>query len=171
VSPKRLVRVDGRAPKPTTHRQRLREISVDWLSSLAVWTHALTVTFRQQDRNGHRTGQAAMAAAIRHFLRVLAFNTFGPKRTRKGSLTVGAVVVLGFGRNENPHAHIALSCPAETSHDQFEQHIKAAMRRTVLFDKQMKIKPYETSGWIGYIVDHGTECLLPDFLPASATNE
>jgi hypothetical protein len=170
VSPNKLLRVDGRSHQPTSHRQRLREASVHWLSSSADWTHAVTVTFRQQDKDGHPTGRVAMAAAIRHFLRVLAFNTFGPKRARKGSLSVGAVVVLGFGRNENPHAHIALACPAGTNHDQFEQHIKAAMTITAIFDKQMKLKPYETSGWIGYIIDHGMENLLLHFLPASATN-
>lgn len=137
----------------------------DWLHDKLEPTHALTVTFRRRSQHLRPSTNDDVVQAIRHFLRVLSTQCYGSRTVRKRNARIPAAVVTGRGQHGNhPHAHFALRRPDFITRQEFETHIYFAIKKTWLINRETHLAPYENKGWIEYLMHHGIENFLLDFL-------
>ena len=134
-----------------------------WLSSLGSPTHAVTITFK---RFNQETQQLWSIPIIKKsssiFLKILNKSVFG-KSAKKDKACLMSAVVIGIGTyNDNPHAHLALEKPAHQTWAEFSELIAKAAKRTCWANDQLYIVPYDSQGWLEYMLEHGEEDLLTD---------
>ena len=142
---------------------RLQLAYISWLKTLGSPTHAVTLTFK---RHSHETMQLWSVSIIKDslkvFLSILNKNVFG-KHAKKNNQCVMSAVVIGTGTyNDHPHAHLALQTPEHLSWEEFKELIAKAIETTSWVDGEFVIEPYESDGWLEYMVEHGEEDLLID---------
>ena len=77
------------------------------------------------------------------------------------------IAAFGMGlSSEHPHCHIAIAAPVNMTFAAFEKLILESIRKTLWFDRQFAVKPYESEGWIKYLLDHQEELFMD--LPSPA---
>lgn len=144
-----------------------RSLLIDWLHSLAAWTHAVTFTLKHHDERGVQATQKIMKDTARHFLVVLNAACFGASNARRG-YRVGSAVSFGWGvYGDHPHLHFSLAAPAHLEDQKFVSLIKSIASRIFWIDQQKKIKPYRDQGWSEYLVDHGMDNVILDLVRPS----
>jgi hypothetical protein len=155
---------------PVKRFTRLQLAYVSWLKTLGSPTHAVTLTFK---RYRQETKQLWSVSIIRDstkvLLSVLNKCVFG-KHVKKNDQCVMSAVVIGTGAyKDHPHAHLALQKPEHLSWDEFTELIIKAIETTSWVDGEFTIDPYESDGWLDYMLEHGAEDLLIDLCtPARA---
>lgn len=145
-------------------------VLADWLHHGAHWTLAVTYTLRRRDERGKPINERILKSAATHFLTVLNVACFGQRRAKRGH-TVGSAVSFGWGSyGDHPHLHFSLAAPTDMGLDAFSALVEEAARRTYWIQSQKGIKPDRDSGWIHYMVDHGTDNLIVELvrLPSPA---
>jgi len=149
---------------PTAHDSPLRYNYAVWMKTmLGQPSHAVTLTFKRIDKS---TGQCwnleIVKKSCRVFLAILNKKLFGNSAIRQGKC-IGAAVILDRGRFKcNPHAHLALVAPSDMSFEVFEGLIHISARLTWWVKGEGHVKAYWSEGWLGYMIDHGSDCLLLD---------
>ena len=136
---------------------------ISWLKTLGDPTHAVTLTFKRYEQDTKKPWSVPIIKdSLKVFLSILNRNVFG-KHAKKNNKCVMSAVVIGTGTyNDHPHAHLALQKPKNLSWDEFEKLIAKAIQTTSWVDGEFVIEPYESDGWLEYMVDHGEEDLLID---------
>jgi hypothetical protein len=136
---------------------------IDWLKTLGDPTHAVTLTFKRYEQDTKKPwNMPIIKKSTKVFLSVLNQCIFG-KHARKNNQCVMSAVVFGTGTyGDQPHAHLALQNPEHLSWDAFADLIVKAIETTNWVDGEFVIEPYESDGWLEYMVDHGEEDLLID---------
>jgi len=155
---------------PVKHFTRLQIAYVSWLQSLGSPTHAVTLTFKRYRQETKQLWSILIIKdSSKFFLSVLNKCVFG-KHFKKNDQCVMSAVVIGTGAyNDHPHAHLALQKPEHLSWDEFTELIIKAIETTSWVDGEFTIDPYESDGWLAYMLEHGEEDLLIDLCtPARA---
>jgi len=142
---------------------RLQLAYVSWLRTLGNPTHAVTLTFKRLRQDTKQVWSIPIIKkSSKVFLSVLNKNVFG-KQATKINQCVMSVVVIGTGTyNDHPHAHLALQKPENLSWVEFTKIIVNSIEATRWLDDQFVVEPYESDGWLEYMVEHGEEDLLID---------
>jgi hypothetical protein len=141
----------------SSFKQRSQKLR--WLSGLADWTHAVTLTM-QRPKSVHGISKPEVARRCRLFLNRINRRIYKHGQKRKG-FRIASVAFLGNGPYGNhPHAHLALQKPPDMSHKSFNLILNEMARTTKGLGQQFEIKPYRDEGWLGYMVDHGFEGLI-----------
>ena len=137
-----------------------------WLADLAPWTHAITLTFKRRGLHQQVINEKIMSDAIKHFLLVLNRKCFKRSAIRKG-MRIPVVAVIGWGAyKDHPHAHLCLVHPQHIDYPTFCEYINFSADRTEWMNNERDIRPYRTTGWIAYLVDHGIENIIGDLTTA-----
>lgn len=137
-----------------------------WIHELAPWTHAVTLTFKRRGINGQAVSEQIIVHALRHFLRVLDKSYYSGSKFRQGAY-VPSAVVIGWGTyNDHPHAHLALACRQEISHEAFKKLIVAASEATEWIDQERRVETYRNDGWAEYMLNHGINNLITNLTRA-----
>lgn len=154
------------APLPfEAHRSSVLATAL-WIHELAPWTHAVSLTFKRRDIKGQAVNEQIIVQALRHFLRVLDKCCYSGSEVRQGAYVPSAVVIGWGAYNNHPHAHLALACRQEISHEDFNKLIFASADATDWIDQERRVEPYRTEGWAGYMLNHGIENLITNLLRA-----
>ena len=142
---------------------RLQLAYVSWLKTLGNPTHAITLTFkRYREETEQLWSLPIIKKASKVFLNIVNKKVFG-NPVKKKKQCVMSMVVIGTGTyNDHPPAHLALQKPENLSWDEFTKIIATSIEATSWLDKKFAIKPYESEGWLEYMVEHGEEDLLID---------
>ncbi len=142
------------------HTERLqRDEYAKWLSDLADWSHAVTVTC-QPSLMGFDRSQSSTISATINFVHVLNRLVLGRTQIKQGH-KIACVAVCGNGAyGDNPHVHLAFQAPSHMSYEAMKQAISCSIQRTHGLGIQEDIQHYTSDGWIKYMLDHGTEGLL-----------
>lgn len=148
--------------------QALDEYWVQWLDSLAVWTHACTFTCKRYSVRDFPISEEILVDTARHLLRRVNHRYYG-KRARRERL-IPAVATMGWGLyGDHPHLHFCLESPAGTAFDVFTAVLEEEARKTHWIDRQSLIKQYKDFGWLDYLLDHGTaQLIVPLITPSSS---
>ena len=142
---------------------RLQLAYVSWLKTLGNPTHAVTLTFKRYRKETKQLWSLPIIKkASKVFLNIVNKKVFG-NQVKKNKQYVMSTVVIGTGTyNDHPHAHLALQKPENLSWDEFTILITNSIEATRWLDDQFVVEPYESDGWLEYMVDHGEEDLLID---------
>jgi hypothetical protein len=142
---------------------RLQLAYIDWLKTLGDPTHAVTLTFKRYEQDTKKPwSMPIIKKSTKVFLNILNQNAFG-KHAKKNNLCIMSAVVIGTGTyNDHPHAHLALQRPSHLSWEEFRELILKTIKTRSWVDSEFTIDPYESDGWLEYMVDHGEEDLLID---------
>lgn len=136
-----------------------REIT-NYLSTFGELTHAITISLKPLYLRSHTWERYEYEKATAVFTRMLNSCLFGKKfNRRKKALAMIASFETKYGF-ENPHLHIAIGCPADLTHQEFESLINKTKRKIRLFDQQLHIQPYHSKGWIDYLSKEGMDSLI-----------
>ena len=141
---------------------------ISWLKTLGNPTHAVTLTFKRYEQDNKKPWSVPIIKdSLKVFLSILNKNVFG-KHAKKNNQCVMSAVVIGTGTcGKHPHAHLALQKPDHLSWDKFTELIVKPINTTHWMDREFIIEPYESDGWLEYMVEHGEEDLLIDlYTPA-----
>jgi hypothetical protein len=142
------------APESEYRQQKIR-----WLSRLADWTHAVTLTMHCS-ANDHEINKEQVARRCRLFLNRINRRIYKHGTKRKG-FRIASVAFVGDGAyGDHPHVHLALQKPSDMTIDAFDQLLREMARTTRGMGQQFDIKPYRDAGWLGYMVDHGFHGLM-----------
>ena len=134
--------------------------AINYLSSLGELTHSITISLKPLYLSSHTWERYEYEKATAVFTRMLNSRFFGKKfNRRKKALPMITSFETKYGF-ENPHLHIAIGCPADVTHQEFENLIDKTRRKIRLFDQQLHIQPYLSSGWIGYLSKEGMDSLI-----------
>jgi hypothetical protein len=63
-----------------------------------------------------------------------------------------------------PHVHLALQAPFGMAYEAMNLAIVDALEKTRGLGAEYDIKPYTSEGWLEYMLDHGTDCLLVELI-------
>ena len=146
---------------PFTKLTKLQEAYVSMLARLGSPTHAVTITFKRYQLGTNKAwSKPIIKDALKVCLSILndrAFSGIKPKRNRR----VMSAVVVGTGAyKDHPHAHLALGCPPHLSYEEFENIVNKAASKTWWIGQKPHHEPYESKGWLTYMVEHGEEDLV-----------
>jgi hypothetical protein len=146
--------VSANTPQASTHKLKIRQATIEWLSGQANWTHVVTLTM-------HRSVSAPYISTpevcrrCRLFLNRLNRRIYKHGTKRKG-FRIASVAFLGGGAYlDHPHVHLALQKPPEITNEAFERLLNEMTRTTKGLGQQFDVKPYRDEDWLGYMVDHG----------------
>ncbi len=144
------------------HSERVqRDEYAAWLSDLANWTHAVTVSCQPSPMGYARSG-SDMKKAATHFVHILNRRLLGRHHVAQGH-RIASVAVMGMGAyQDNPHVHLAFESPSNLPHEKMRHAIEDAIKSTKGLGIEETVKPYVDEGWITYMLDHGMEGLLVD---------
>ena len=148
----------------------LNEKWVQWLDSLAPWTHAATFTCKRTSVRNLPITEDILVDTAKHFIRRVALKCYGKKARRTQLLPV--VATFGWGcYGDHPHLHFCFALPEEMSFEAFSAILKKEANKTIWIDRQRCIKPYQDFGWMEYLIEHGTaKLIVPLITPLSSSN-
>ena len=151
------------AVNPVKRFTSLQLAYINWLKTLGNPTHAVTLTFKRYEQDTKKPWSVPIIKdSLKVFLSILNKNVFG-KHAKKNNQCVMSAVVIGTGTyNDHPHAHLALQKPEQLSWDAFTDLVIKAIETTSWVDGEFVIEPYESDGWLEYMVEHDEEDLLID---------
>ena len=136
-----------------------RQQKIRWLSGLADWTHAVTLTMHCS-ANDHGINKEQVARRCRLFLNRINRRIYKHGTKRKG-LRIASVAFSGYGAyGDHPHVHLALQKPPDMTTERFDRLLKEMATTTKGIGQQFDIKSYRDEGWLGYMVDHGFHGLM-----------
>lgn len=138
---------------------RLDRVWSAWISDLAEWTHAFTLTIRPCV-NGVIVSRIILEQAAQHLLRRLDYRIFGRRQVERGA-RIPSIAVAGWGASsDRPHLHFAFSSPPGVTHDAFTKTVRSVARQLAWANREMKIEPYRDAGWANYMLGHGLDDVL-----------
>lgn len=133
---------------------------IEYLTSLGQLTHSITISLKPVYLRSHIWERYEYEKAAIYFVRRLNSLFFGKKFNRRKK---ALPIITSFEAKrdfENPHLHIAVGCPESSSNEEFERAIRDTHRKVRLFNQQIHIQPYRSSGWIGYLSKEGQDSLV-----------
>jgi hypothetical protein len=151
------------AVNPVKRFTRLQLAYISWLKTLGDPTHAVTLTFKRYREDTKQLWSISIIKdSLKFFLCILNKKVFG-KHAKKNNQCLMSAVVIGTGTyNDHPHAHLALQQPSHLSWEEFRELILKTIKTRSWVDSEFTIDPYESDGWLEYMVGHGEEDLLID---------
>ena len=152
------------------HKGQLDERWVDWLDSLAPWTHTATFTCKRTSIRNLPITEDILVDTARHFIRRVNLRCYGKRAKRTQLLPV--VATFGWGcYGDQPHLHFCFAIPQGLLFESFPALLEKEANRTMWIDRQRCIKLYQDLGWMNYLVEHGTSNLIvPLINPSSSSN-
>ena len=126
-------------------------------------THALTITLSDDSFDELTFNRKLrLEKTIHHLLYRLARKCF-KNRHKREKLCIGCVAVVeGGSENSRLHAHLALHCPPDISHDHFQSMVLSSIEKCKSLGKQSVIKPITSMhGWASYMAKDGAEAFSP----------
>lgn len=134
-----------------------------WFREFANWTHAVTVT-SSPSRTGKPRSKSSTVNATAHFVNVLNRRLLGRRQANQG-FRIACAGVFGTGAyGDSPHVHLAFQAPAHHSHEEMSRAIAHAIKRTRGLGSAYDIQPYTSQRWFEYMLDHGTDGLMVEFI-------
>ena len=136
-----------------------------WISGLAKWSHAFTMTIRPCV-NGVIVSRIILEQAAQHLLRRLDYRIFGRRQVERGA-HIPSVAVAGWGAHGgSPHLHFALVAPPSMSPNAFAKTVRSVARQLAWANREMRVERYLNEGWCRYMTAHHPEniilsCLRP----------
>lgn len=132
---------------------------IELLEDFGKYTHAVTPTLKHKYSLIRMKREAERATKI--YLRRVNSTYFGKLYNRgKKSLPVCTFFETKlFG--ENPHLHIAIGSPEGVSYEEFQSVLVSSKEFIDLFNQQFDVRPFTSSGWLGYISKGGQDALIP----------
>jgi|GEM_PF-2352627 len=141
---------------------------VQWLDSLAPWTHAYTVTCKRRSVRNAPITEEILVDTARHFIRRISLRCFG-KRARRAQLTP-VVVTLGWGcYGDHPHLHFCFAAPVAMPFVVFSLILEEEARKVFWIDRQRRIEQYRDTGWLEYLLEQGTAYLIVPLINPSSS--
>lgn len=141
---------------------------VQWLGSLAPWTHAYTVTCKRRSLRNSPITEDILVDTARHFIRRISLRCFG-KRARQKKLTP-VVVTLGWGcYGDQPHLHFCFAAPDAMPFTVFSLILEEEARKMYWIDRQRRIEQYRDTGWLEYLMEHGSAYLIVPLINPSSS--
>lgn len=141
---------------------------VQWLDSLAPWTHAYTVTCKRRSLRNSPITEDILVDTARHFIRRISLRCFG-KRARREQLTP-VVVTLGWGcYGDHPHLHFCFAAPVAMPFAFFSLILEEEAGKTFWIDRQRRIDQYRDNGWLEYLMEHGSAFLIVPLINPSSS--
>ena len=164
----RLSLTSGREHSRSQSISFIDEHWVQWLDSLAPWTHAYTVTCKRRSVRNAPITEDILVDTARHFIRRISLRCFG-KRARRERLTP-VVVTLGWGcYGDHPHLHFCFAAPVATPFVVFSSILEEEARKVFWIDRQRRIEKYRDTGWLEYLLEHGTAYLIVPLINPSSS--
>jgi hypothetical protein len=165
-----LRRTPGRECPRFRPTRQIDERWVQWLDSLAPWTHAYTVTCKRRGVRNSLVTEDILVDTARHFIRRVSLRCYG-KRARRERL-IPVVATLGWGTYEDhPHLHFCFASPEGVRFRAFNSILDEEADKTFWIDRQRCIKRYRDTGWLSYLIEHGTAHLIvPLITPSSSAS-
>ena len=148
----------------------LNEKWVQWLDSLAPWTHAATFTCKRHSVRNSPITEDILVDTARYLIRRVNLRCYGRRARRSQLLPV--VVTFGWGcYGDHPHLHFCFALPEGVSLEAFSKILDEEANKTIWIDQQRYIKLYQDFGWLDYLIEHGTSNLIvPLITPSSSQN-
>jgi hypothetical protein len=148
----------------------LNAMWVQWLDSLAPWTHAATFTCKRYSVRNIPITEDILVDTARHLIRRVNFRCFGKRARCAQPLPV--VVTFGWGCfGDHPHLHFCFALPDGMSFESFSKILDEEANKTIWIDRQRLVKTYQDFGWMDYLIQHGTTNLIVQLInPSSSSN-
>ena len=151
-----LVKAEPEKPEDWVGQRQITR----YLSTFGVLTHSITISLKPLYLRSHIWERYEYEKAALVFTRMLNSHFFGKRfNRRKRALPMITSFETKYSF-ENPHLHIAIGCPADTTYQEFESLVEKTKRKIRLFDQQLHFQPYYSSGWIGYLSKEGMDSLI-----------
>lgn len=128
----------------------------EWLSRLANWTHALTLTMAPTSKGQPPSSQEVLRRC-RLFLNRVNRRWYRKRGTKQG-YRIASAAFLGWGAyGLHPHVHWVLEKPVDQSNEDFEWMLMDIAKTTTGLGRQIDIQRYYSPKWLTYMTSHGYE--------------
>ena len=128
----------------------------EWLSSLANWSHALTLTMAPTSKGQPPSSQEVLRRC-RLFLNRVSRRWYRKRGTKQG-YRIASAAFLGWGAyGLHPHVHWVLEKPVDQSNEDFEWMLMDIAKTTTGLGRQIDIQRYYGPKWLTYMTSHGFE--------------
>ena len=78
---------------------------------------------------------------------------------------MASAVVMGHDAySELSHLHFVLGTPHDLSYEQIASAVEISIQKASWCNKEYKLTPYKDTGWLRYMLGHGTGYLLDEYL-------
>lgn len=144
------------ARSPASSDSFRTKMQVEWLSRLANWTHALTLTMARTSK-GQPPSSQEVVRGCRLFLNRVNRRWYRKRGTKQG-YRIASAAFLGWGAyGLHPHVHWVLEKPVDQSNEDFERMLMDIAKTTKGIGRQIDIQRYYSPKWLAYMTSHGSE--------------
>jgi len=143
--------------RSTTSSRNIRgQALLDWISGLANWSHALTLTMTPT-LSGHPLGSQEVLRRCRLFLNRVNRRWYKKRGTRQGYRIASAAFLEWGSYGIHPHVHWVLEKPPDQTCEDFESMLKQIAKTTSGLGQQIDIQRYYSPRWLTYMATEGFE--------------